>query len=323
MIRQAVSRSQRAFQRRFYHPNSAARNGTSARTSSSNDNTPLQYLAYAAFMATATTHVALNEHDASAQQLLTPPSNPQERLELLLEAAAASDDHSSFVRQCHEQGPCRALWNDLQECASSVQNNKRTLSKKCAAPAQALAACWQKHPNLYVLIGLAVHQETVRAREMELAEQPRVGWSATQQPQIDFSSWNKFIAAANDQRHQFVEWLSLDKTVPLWQRFDIANEGDPTLVPATTLVPTTTTAPNHGRLTCCYALDQDNLVIGFAEVISESQQPQHRLLQISVLPAQTKTIRVLGFYENTKKQVTLYESPPFRVPHSLAPADQS
>jgi len=298
--------------------------------SNTNTNTLVQYIAYAAFMATATTNVTLNErartttsmeNPSQIAQNVTPPSSPQ----LLLQTIADDKKEDSFLRQCHEQGPCNALFYKLEECTVT---EKKT--KNCMETAQKFESCWKKHPNLYVLIALSVNQEVIREKEMEydMAGKPRVPWRVS--PTIDFSQWNKFIAANRDKH--FVEWLSLDKTMPLWKRFDVADQGDPTLVPVRTVVPTTITQNNANgaaKLTCCYAVDQDNLVIGYAAVTSDDAGRVHKELQISVLPAQTKTIRVLGFYESSaaaapSKTVTttLRETPSFLVPHSLAPKDQ-
>jgi hypothetical protein len=230
------------------------------------------------------------------------------KYELPADAYETLPDHDEetdcLLCRTHRQGPCRTVWRKFEHCVKDHSENAsaKTVCDKFVAPFE---ACWKQNVNMYVLIALDVHQEDVHELELEYkGKADRKSWA----PVIDWTVWLDFIRKAGSLKEALGEmtaWYSLDRKVPLWQRYQILEEkGDPTVIPVSTTVPT-----QQGGLVLqvVYAIDQDDMLIGYSEFDAEYEEQQaakekrpvaktHQL-DIKVLPAMTENLRVCGLYK--------------------------
>jgi hypothetical protein len=252
--------------------------------------------------------------------------------ELPADAYEKLPDHDEetdcLLCRTHRQGPCRTVWRKFEHCVKDHSDNKdgpaKTVCDKFVAPFE---ECWKQNVNMYVLIALDVHQEDVHELELEYkGKADRRNWN----PTIDWTVWLDFIKKAGSLKEALGEmtaWYSLDRRFPLWQRYHILEEkGDPIVIPVTTQVPT---QQGGLLLQVVYAIDQDDMLIGYSEFDATSEEEQAKQekrpvakthqLDIQVLPAMTENLRVFGLYkpkenpdqDKTKKPLNavLYESP--------------
>jgi hypothetical protein len=250
--------------------------------------------------------------------------------ELPADAYEKLPDHDEetdcLLCRIHRQGLCRTVWRKFEHCVKDHSNkdSAKTVCDKFVAPFE---ECWKQNVNMYVLIALDVHQEDVHELELEYkGKADRKSWA----PVIDWTVWLDFIRKAGSLKEALGEmtaWYSLDRKVPLWQRYQILEEkGDPTVIPVSTTVPT---QQGGLLLQVVYAIDQDDMLIGYSEFDAEYEEEQARQemrpvakthqLDIKVLPAMTENLRVFGLYKpkenpdmNSKQKplnAVLYESP--------------
>jgi hypothetical protein len=250
--------------------------------------------------------------------------------ELPADAYEKLPDHDEetdcLLCRIHRQGLCRTVWRKFEHCVKDHSNkdSAKTVCDKFVAPFE---ECWKQNVNMYVLIALDVHQEDVHELELEYkGKADRKSWA----PVIDWTVWLDFIRKAGSLKEALGEmtaWYSLDRKVPLWQRYQILEEkGDPTVIPVSTMVPT---QQGGLLLQVVYAIDQDDMLIGYSEFDAEYEEEQAKQekrpvakthqLDIKVLPAMTENLRVFGLYKpkenpdmNSKQKplnAVLYESP--------------
>jgi hypothetical protein len=250
--------------------------------------------------------------------------------ELPADAYEKLPDHDEetdcLLCRIHRQGLCRTVWRKFEHCVKDHSNkdSAKTVCDKFVAPFE---ECWKQNVNMYVLIALDVHQEDVHELELEYkGKADRKSWA----PVIDWTVWLDFIRKAGSLKEALGEmtaWYSLDRKVPLWQRYQILEEkGDPTVIPVSTTVPT---QQGGLLLQVVYAIDQDDMLIGYSEFDAEYEEEQAKQekrpvakthqLDIKVLPAMTENLRVFGLYKpkenpdmNSKQKplnAVLYESP--------------
>jgi hypothetical protein len=236
------------------------------------------------------------------------------------------EETDCLLCRTHRQGPCRTVWRKFEHCVKDHSDNDsaKTVCDKFVAPFE---ECWKQNVNMYVLIALDVHQEDVHELELEYkGKADRRSWA----PVIDWTVWLDFIRKAGSLKEALGEmtaWYSLDRKVPLWQRYQILEEkGDPTVIPVSTMVPT---QQGGLLLQVVYAIDQDDMLIGYSEFDANFEEEQaakekrpvakSHQLDIKVLPAMTENLRVFGLYkprenpEMDSKQkplnAVLYEGP--------------
>jgi hypothetical protein len=250
--------------------------------------------------------------------------------ELPADAYEKLPDHDEetdcLLCRIHRQGLCRTVWRKFEHCVKDHSNkdSAKTVCDKFVAPFE---ECWKQNVNMYVLIALDVHQEDVHELELEYkGKADRKSWA----PVIDWTVWLDFIRKAGSLKEALGEmtaWYSLDRKVPLWQRYQILEEkGDPTVIPVSTTVPT---QQGGLLLQVVYAIDQDDMLIGYSEFDAEYEEEQAKQemrpvakthqLDIKVLPAMTENLRVFGLYKpkenpdmDSKQKplnAVLYESP--------------
>jgi hypothetical protein len=235
----------------------------------------------------------------------------------------------------HRQGPCRNVWRKFEYCVKD--HSKDNTSKKGGTDAATVCdkyvapfeECWKRHVNLYTLIALDVHQPVVHDLELEYRPADRRLWDTKSQPVMDWTAWLDFIRQKGSLAkalENMTTWPSLDRQVPLWQRFQILETGDPTVIQVSSAVPTTMEKDGlFLQVQVVYALDQDDMLIGYSEYNGdyETQQAAKEKravsatieLAISVMPAMTENVRVFALYvENPakagpKQKAFLYESP--------------
>jgi hypothetical protein len=228
--------------------------------------------------------------------------------ELPADAYEKLPDHDEetdcLLCRIHRQGLCRTVWRKFEHCVKDHSNkdSAKTVCDKFVAPFE---ECWKQNVNMYVLIALDVHQEDVHELELEYkGKADRKSWA----PVIDWTVWLDFIRKAGSLKEALGEmtaWYSLDRKVPLWQRYQILEEkGDPTVIPVSTTVPT---QQGGLLLQVVYAIDQDDMLIGYSEFDANYEEEQaakekrpvaktHQL-DIKVLPAMTENLRVFGLYK--------------------------
>jgi hypothetical protein len=240
------------------------------------------------------------------------------------------EETDCLLCQIHRQGPCRTVWRKFEHCVKDHSPadkdgdaSAKTVCDKFVAPFE---ACWKANVNMYTLIALDVHQEDVRALELEYSKRTdRRSWA----PVIDWKVWLDFIRSKGSLQAALEDlafWDSLDRQVPLWQRYQVQEEGDPTIIATSTVVPV---AKDGLVLQVVYAFDQDDMLIGYAEYDAEYEAeqaakekraaPTTQEMAISILPAMTESVRVFGLYKENpaKVEITnerqlkafLYESP--------------
>jgi hypothetical protein len=238
------------------------------------------------------------------------------------------EETDCLLCRTHRQGPCRTVWRKFEHCVKDHTDNDsanaKTVCDKFVAPFE---ECWKQNVNMYTLIAMDVHQEDVHELELEFkGKADRKSWN----PVIDWMVWLDFIRKAGSLKEALGEmtaWYSLDRKVPLWQRYQILEEkGDPIVIPVTTTVPT---QQGGLLLQVVYAIDQDDMLIGYSEFDADYEEEQAKQekrpvakthqLDIQVLPAMTENLRVFGLYkprENPEMgagkkplNAVLYESP--------------
>jgi hypothetical protein len=222
------------------------------------------------------------------------------------------EETDCLLCRTHRQGPCRTVWRKFEHCVKDHSDNDsaKTVCDKFVAPFE---ECWKQNVNMYVLIALDVHQEDVHELELEYkGKADRRSWA----PVIDWTVWLDFIRKAGSLKEALGEmtaWYSLDRKVPLWQRYQILEEkGDPTVIPVSTMVPT---QQGGLLLQVVYAIDQDDMLIGYSEFDANFEEEQaakekrpvakSHQLDIKVLPAMTENLRVFGLYTETIERCAL------------------
>jgi len=285
--------------------------------------------------------------DASAQQEATmermlahkpPPTNKKKKQKKRSVDPTKPDpyddlpDHDEetdcILCRTYRQGPCRAQWRKFEHC---VKDHKGTSADNdaddCDAYVAPLEACWQQHPGLYKLAALDVHQANVLYFELHASD--KRSWT----PDMDWTAWLAFVQQQGSLEKALTDltvWRSFDKKVPLWERFEILQTGDPTVVPVSTRVPVELQGGSLS-LHAVYALDQDDMVLGFVEYDAAREAAAHAKkkrgsaavstthydLDICLLPAMTESVRILGVYcekdgsssDNDELKTFLYVSP--------------
>jgi hypothetical protein len=227
------------------------------------------------------------------------------------------EETDCFLCRTHRQGPCRPQWRKFEHCVKDQSGSKDNGS--CDKYVKPFEECWKENAELYVLIALDVNQVNVRNIQIDF----RFSETKALNSKNDWKEWFDFLKDEGSFKKAIEDvagWRSLDKFVPYWKRFVIL-EKKPFIVNTSSIIPVT---KDGMSLKVAYAVDQDGLVLGYAdydeqfeiEKAKEEKRPVPSLhkLMITLVPGMTKGVRVVGLYQEdvldnkTEPKVHLYET---------------
>jgi hypothetical protein len=242
--------------------------------------------------------------------------------------AEEDDETNCFLCKTHRQGPCGSFWRPFERC---VKDNDEG-STLCDVFIKPFEECWSNHVGVYLLIALAVNQETVVDQiELQYKKKKKKQWN----PKVDWAAWKDLVRQKAGFGHvcRLVEgWEQLEnaKDLVLWKRFQML-EKDPIVISVSASIPK---VKDGKRLCVVYALDQDGQVVGMSEydqgyekdkALRENKPiPKQHNLVISLIPGMTRSVQIKALFREPDSDSTgklngvLYEGPQITLPSETA-----
>ena len=288
-------------------------------------NSPSQSLiASAACFLVATSLTLCEEKSTTTSDSLTAQSSasaePVEKYENVPEEDEETD---CFLCRTHRQGPCRDVWRNFEYCIKDHRDTGDT--SQCDRFVKPFEKCWMEHIQLYLLIALDANKRDLDRIHGALRYQrpiifePAMDWM----PWMDFCESENFGIAVKDA----YEWSSIDKSVPYWKRFEFLKL-EPTIVNIASILPVVN--DDGLKLKTAYAVDQDGIILGYAEydeayeakkAADENRSvPDNHKLIVSLVPGMTNAIRVVAVYRKSDEglsgqgKLRVYETLPIALP---------
>jgi hypothetical protein len=221
-------------------------------------------------------------------------------------SSGSGGEEECFLCRVHRQGPCGALWKEMETC---LHNNRAESpeDQPCLAPLRSFRDCWRRHSGLYALVALDEQGSLVKKMRKE-SDVLRGGTLAASAVSVDWSPWHQFLngsaaAAGADIVRSYRRRVSQNGNVryrgPLWKRFE-KHGIDPYLVTVLATVPVRVSeeGPNAaGAVSHAVAVDQQGRVLGFLEAANEEEGGEQRgaetlQMKVVVIPGLTETVQV-------------------------------
>jgi hypothetical protein len=221
-----------------------------------------------------------------------------------------------FLCRVHRQGPCGALWKDLEACVQNQDknSNRSTASSNsnsidpCKVCASQFETCWKKHAGLYSLIALDEQSNDLlklRKKHDIVSDDSPLSKSAVT---LDWDAWNQFLSnsptASQDIVKNYRRRISQNGNVrfrgPLWKRFEKYQMTNPLLVRVSARIPRTIPGgEQQQQVLYAVALDQQSRVLGFVEVPGEATTTEEATkddnslnMKIVIVPGLTESVKI-------------------------------
>jgi hypothetical protein len=233
------------------------------------------------------------------------------------EHEAKQQQPECFLCRVHRQGPCGALWKDLEACVQnqdknsnrSTANTSRTSTSSndpCKVCASQFETCWKKHAGLYSLIALDEQSNDLhklRKKHDIASDDSPLSNSAVK---LDWDAWNQFLSNSPTASHDIVKnyrrRISQNGNIrfrgPLWKRFEKYQMTNPLLVRVSARIPRTISGGEQ-QVLYAVALDQQSRVLGFVEVpgeattTAEATEDDNSLnMKIVIVPGLTESVKI-------------------------------